>query len=184
MDHAAEQQRGDPPPGQQDDHAQHRRRRQHPVSGCSRIVRKQPAGAEGNRIAAGGSPAQVEAGCAAVLPVVDLQPVGAGVELHRAHRRAISGVPLDHDFAVQTHNHAIVGVSVKVDPLRAGRKPDPVPANQVVPRGPSLVDEREVDRRDSFFDDRRGQVFKDRFGRAVERGVRVVVAAREPGGRR
>ena len=160
MDHAAEQQRGDRPPDQQDEHLQHRRRRQHPVGGCARIFREQPAGAEGYRIAAGGSPLQVEAGCAAVLPVVDIETVGACVELHRAHRRGHAGlgVPFDDDLAVQAQDHAIVGGGVKVDPLRAGGKPNPVPANQVVPRGmTSRVDEREVDRRDSFFDDRCGQ---------------------------
>ncbi|MDE2905102.1 MAG: hypothetical protein OXQ28_03360 [Acidobacteriota bacterium] len=119
-----------------------------------------------------------------MLPVVDLQPVGARVELHRPHRRghAGSGAPFDYYLAVQTHDHAIVGGGVKVDPFRAWGEPDPVPANQVVPRrAPLLVDERKVDRGGSLLDDRGGQLVEDRRGRAVERGVRVVVAAREPG---
>ena len=121
-----------------------------------------------------------------MLPVVDLQSVGARVELHRAHRRghAGPGAPFDHDLAVQAQDQAIVGGGVKVDPFRARGKPDPVPANQVVRCGvTSLVDERKVDRGDSVLDDRGGQLFEDGFGRAGERGVRVVVAAREPCGR-
>ena len=187
MDHPAEQPRGNRPPDQQHEHAQRRLRRQHPVGECARFLREQPTLAEGDRrIAARRSPFQVEAGSAAVLPVVDLQPVGARVELHRAHGRghADLGVPFDHDLAVQAHYDAVVGGGVKVDPFRAGGIPDPVPAHQVVPRGAILlVDERKVDRGDSFFDDRGGQHFEDRFGRAIGRGVRIVVAARESGGR-
>ena len=88
---------------------------------------------------------------------------------HRVH--AHRWIAFQDSLAVHAEDDAVVGACIKVNAFGSRREPHTVPANPVVPGRPvSLVDERKIDGRDAFIN--------DRFGRGV---AWVPIAAREPG---
>ena len=91
---------------------------------------------------------------------------------HRVH--AHRWTAFQDGVAVHSKDDAVVGSCMKVNAFGSRREPHPFPANPVVPGRPvSLVDERKIDGRDSFVN--------DRFGRSVDQ---VPIAAGEPDVRR
>ena len=116
---------------------------------------------------------QIQAPRAAVLPVVDFQPMRSRRELHGPGHRvhAHRWIAFQDSFAVHSEDDAVVGSCMKVNAFGSWREPHAMPANPVVSGRPvSLVDERKIDGRDMFLD--------DRFGRGV---AWVPIAAGEPG---
>ena len=88
---------------------------------------------------------------------------------HRVH--AHRWIAFQDGVAVHSNDDAVVGSCIEVNAFGSRREPHTVPANPVVPGRPvSLVDERKIDGRDAFVD--------DRFGRGVDR---IPIAAGEPG---
>ena len=169
---------------------QHRPRQLHrhhakPVAERAGVGREETAGAQGFRLAARRRPFDSQPRRRPALPVVDLQGVRAGLQRHAAHppARADRGTVIEHDLAVDPHDHAVVGAGAKIDPLRPWREPDAAPADEViVDRTVELSQEGEVDAG--------GRLLDDRDHPGVERGrvgvlrERMVVAAREPAGGR
>ncbi len=169
---------------------QHRPRQLHrrpakPVAERAGVGREETAGADGLRLAARRRRLHVEVPRRPALPVVDLQGVRAGLQRHAAHLRvhADGGMALEHDLAVYPHDHAVVGAGAEIDPLRARREPDAAPTDEVVAARPvELFEEGEVDAGGGLLDDREHPGFeRARVGVPRER---IVVAAREPAGRR
>ena len=77
---------------------------------------------------------------------------GSGHRVH-AHR----WIAFQDGVAVHSEDDADVGSCIKVNTFGARREPHTVPANPVVSGRPvSLVDERKIDGRDVFVDDRFG----------------------------
>ena len=106
----------------------------------------------------------IQAPPAAVLPVLDFQPMRSRPELHGLGHRvhAQRWIAFQDGFAVHSNDDAVVGSCMKVNAFGSRREPHTFPANPVVPGRPvSLVDERKIDGRDMFVD--------DRFGRGVDR---------------
>ena len=88
---------------------------------------------------------------------------------HRVHAQRWTA--FQDGVAIHSKDDAVVGSCIEVNAFGSRREPHTVPANPVVPGRPvSLVDERKIDGRDMFLD--------DRFGRGV---AWVPIAAGEPG---
>ena len=132
--------------------------------------------AQERRGAAGGRPLHIQAPRAAVLPVVDFQPMRSRRELHGPGHRvhAHCWTAFQDGVAVHSKDDAVVGSCIEVNAFGSRREPHTFPANPVVPGRPvSLVDERKIDGRDAFVN--------DRFGGSVDW---IPVAAGEPDVRR
>ena len=112
--------------------------------------------------------------------MVDLESMRARVKLHGAPfgAHADRGISFQHDLAVYSRDHGIVGARVEVNPFRAGGEPHTVPANSVESvRSALLIDEREIDGR--------RPLFNECVGRAcswILAFQRIVETAGEPGG--
>ena len=184
-DQPAEQDGGAAGPDEQHDHRQPLGRRPQPVAERAGVGREEAAGTQRRRLTARRRPLHVKAAAAAALPMVDLQGVGAAGEIDAARHRvhADRRVAFEQYLAVDPHHHAVVGAGAKLDPFRARRVPHPTPADEVIARRPAeIVEKREVDRGGQVLDSREvPDVQRARVG-AAWKGV--VVAAREPAGRR
>ena len=141
---------------------QHRPRQLHrhhakPVAERAGVDREETARAQGLRLAARRRPFDSQPRRRPALPVVDLQGVRAGLQRHAAHLRAHAdrGTVIEHDLAVDPHDHAVVGAGAKIDPLRPRREPDAAPADEVIAnRRVGLFQEGEVDASGRLLDDR------------------------------
>ena len=172
-------------PDEQHQPRQLHRHRAKPVAERAGVGWEETARAQEPRLAARRRPFDSQPRRRPTLPVVDLQGVRAGLQRHAARLRARAdrGTAIEHDLAVDAHDHAFGGAGAEIDPLRPRREPDAAPADEVIAaRTAEFFQESQVDADGRLLDDRdHPGVDRGRVGVLRER---MVVAAREPAGGR